>query len=95
VEKLQDMLAYPPRGMDAARAAAYSGVSRTKFLDLVAQGLMPQAKDLGGAPRWDRRDIDAAWDALADRARPRALGRTSMDELLEGEDGNAQSEVRE
>jgi len=34
-DKLQDHLAYPPRTMDAERAAAYVGFGRTKFLEMV------------------------------------------------------------
>ena len=40
-DKLQDHLGYPPRGMDAERAAAYLGLGRTKFLELVENGRMP------------------------------------------------------
>jgi predicted DNA-binding transcriptional regulator AlpA len=66
-DKLQDNLAYPPRGMDAERAAAYVGFGRTKFLEMVGDGRMPQPIDIDGSPRWDRRDLDAAWDDLKER----------------------------
>src|ERR1700704_2820741 len=33
--KLSDGFAYPPRGMDADQAAAYVGLGRTKFLEMV------------------------------------------------------------
>jgi hypothetical protein len=41
-DKLQDHLAYPPRGMDVDRAAAYVGIGRTKFLEVVEDGRMRQ-----------------------------------------------------
>jgi predicted DNA-binding transcriptional regulator AlpA len=83
-EKLQDTLAYPPRGMNCDRAAAYCGVSRTTFSELVASEVLPPAKNLGGLARWDRIDLDAAWDALDDAARrkPRSSDKRSFDEML-------------
>jgi len=45
-DKLQDHLAYPPRGMDAERAAAYIGFGRTKFLEMVGDGRMPHQSTL-------------------------------------------------
>jgi predicted DNA-binding transcriptional regulator AlpA len=91
--KLQDTLAYPPRGMDAERAAAYCGLSRTKFLELVDSRVLPPSKDLGGVPRWDRKSLDAAWDALDDRRRP--TRRKSLDDILGAEDGEGEPAVRE
>jgi excisionase family DNA binding protein len=92
--KPQDALAYAPRGMDADRAAAYCGLSRTKFLELVDAGRMPEAKDLGGAPRWDRKELDAAWDALENHAKRFGPRRKSLDALLEAEDGEGEPAVR-
>jgi predicted DNA-binding transcriptional regulator AlpA len=67
-DKLADSLAYPPRGMDADRAAAYLGIGRTKFLEMVEQGRMPKPVRIEeGMPRWDRLDLDAAWDDLKER----------------------------
>jgi predicted DNA-binding transcriptional regulator AlpA len=67
-DKLQDHLAYPPRGMDADRAAAYLGIGRTKFLELVDAGRMPEPVRIEDElPRWDRLDLDAAWDDLKQR----------------------------
>ena len=68
-EKLSDGLCYPPRGMDLERAAAYVGFGRTKFQDLVETGVMPQPVDIDGSPRWDRMDLDRAYDDLKDRRR--------------------------
>jgi hypothetical protein len=36
--RLIDLLAYPPRGMDVEHAAAYVGLGRTKFLEMVEAG---------------------------------------------------------
>lgn len=68
-DKLGDHLAYPPRGMDVERAAAYVGFGRTKFLELVEDGRMPPPIDIDGNPRWDRVDLDAAFEDLKQRRR--------------------------
>jgi hypothetical protein len=82
-DKLQDNLAYPPRGMDAERAAAYIGFGRTKFLEMVRDGRKPQPIDIDGNPRWDRRDLDAAWDDLKEqRSDPMQRARTRIHERL-------------
>lgn len=62
--KLQDSIAYPPRGMRAERAAAYIGIGRTKFLELVERGLMPEPIEVDGMTLWDRLTLDAAFDNL-------------------------------
>jgi predicted DNA-binding transcriptional regulator AlpA len=81
--KLQDHLGYPPRGMDAERAAAYIGFGRTKFLEMVRDGRMPQPIDIDGNPRWDRRDLDAAWDDLKEqRSDPMQRARSRIHERL-------------
>jgi predicted DNA-binding transcriptional regulator AlpA len=66
-DRLADHLAYPPRGMDVERAAAYVGFGRTKFLEMVEDGRMPPPIDVDGSPRWDRMDLDAAFDDLKQR----------------------------
>lgn len=85
MSKLQDALAYAPRGMNAERAAAYCDLSKTKFLELVDTGVLPTARDLGGVPRWDRKALDAAWDALDNRKKP--AHRKTLDDALEAESG--------
>jgi predicted DNA-binding transcriptional regulator AlpA len=64
--KLQDSLAYPPRGLRAPRAAAYVGMSETSFLALVTEGKMPRPKRAKGMMIWDRLELDAAFEALTD-----------------------------
>jgi predicted DNA-binding transcriptional regulator AlpA len=90
--KLQDAIAYPPRGMNCDRAAAYCGVSRTTFGELVTSGILPPAKSLGGLARWDRVDLDAAWDALDSVVRrPRSGEPCSFDDLIKvGANDNGQ-----
>lgn len=63
--KLQDHLAYPPRGLRGPRAAAYLGMSESSFLALVAEGVMPQPKRVKGMSIWDRYALDAAFDRLS------------------------------
>ncbi len=69
-DKLQDHIAYPPRGLRVERAAAYVGVSKTVFLEMVSEGTMPQPKRLKGhdVAVWDRVQLDAAFDDLDDKA---------------------------
>jgi excisionase family DNA binding protein len=93
--KLQDALAYPPRGLDADHAAAYCGLSRTKFLELVAAGTLPGSKDLGGLPRWDRKALDAAWDALENHTKRFGTRRKALEDILEAEDGQDKSAVHQ
>ncbi len=65
--KVQDGCTYPPRMMNADRAAAYLDISKTKFLEDVAAELWPAPRDVGGRPRWDRFDLDAAVDAMSEQ----------------------------
>lgn len=75
--------------MDAERAAAYLGIGRTKFLELVEKGRMPRPVRLEDElPRWDRFELDAAWDDLKaksksrlERERARFFARDSNDEV--------------
>jgi hypothetical protein len=92
LKKLQDQLAYAPRGMNADRAAAYLDVGRTKFLELVDAGRLPRPIELDdGLPRWDRLALDSAFDDLADRRKdPLKRDRDRLHERLrqqtEGDD---------
>lgn len=92
MSKLQDTLAYPPRGMDAERAAAYVGLSRSKFLELVDAGDAPAPMDLGGCPRWDRYKIDHWLDVKADYVKK--SNRTTLDDILGAGRGGDQAPVR-
>ena len=56
----------PPRGLHRGAGAAYIGVSPTKFDEMVRDGRMPQPKQVDGRRIWDRRALDAAFDALPD-----------------------------
>lgn len=53
-----------PRGMRLPNAAAYVGISQTKFLDLVQRGVFPSAKKIDSISLWDRRALDRALDAI-------------------------------
>jgi predicted DNA-binding transcriptional regulator AlpA len=52
------------RGLNREEAAAYIGISTTKFDELVADGRMPQPKKTDARKVWDIRRLDAAFDAL-------------------------------
>ena len=56
----------PRRGLRRSDAAAYVGVSPSKFNQLVADGRMPQPLKIDGCTIWDIRKLDAAFDELAE-----------------------------
>jgi hypothetical protein len=60
---------FAPRGLRRQEAAWYVGVSPSKFDDWVARRLMPPPKKQDGVVVWDRRSLDAAFDALPDSSR--------------------------
>jgi predicted DNA-binding transcriptional regulator AlpA len=62
--KLQDTLGYAPRGLRLDRAAAYVGMGKTKFLELVDDGRMPKPLCIDGIKVWDRLDLDAAFETI-------------------------------
>jgi hypothetical protein len=92
--KFQHSCAYPPRMMNADRAAAYVDISKTKFLEGVEKGVWPLARDVDGLPRWDRRDLDAAVDAMAGQTKKLA-GRKSFDDLMESPNGDGQAAIHQ
>ena len=62
----QDILpaSLPPRGLNRVRAAAYVGVSASKFDQMVADRRMPPPKHIDGRRVWDRLELDEAFSAL-------------------------------
>jgi predicted DNA-binding transcriptional regulator AlpA len=56
----------PPRGLSREEAAAYIGVSPSKFDELVKDKRMPTPKRIDRRTVWDRRRLDAAFEALPD-----------------------------
>lgn len=54
----------PPRGLNREEAAAYIGVSTTKFDDMVQDGRMPKPKRIDSRRVWDLRKLDSAFDKL-------------------------------
>lgn len=55
----------PRRGLRRCEAAAYVGVSESKFDELVRERKMPPAFRIDGCVLWDVRRLDLAFDALA------------------------------
>jgi hypothetical protein len=88
--KLQDQLNYPPRAMRAERAAAYLDISRSLFLELVEEGKLPKPRQWPQheAPRWDRLELESAWDDLNDDRKPER--QNTFDKVL-GLDRNARN----
>ena len=56
----------PRRGLRRVDAAHYVGVSPSKFDRLVADGRMPPPIKLDGCTVWDMRQLDRAFDVLAE-----------------------------
>lgn len=54
----------PPRLIERASAAAYIGISVSKFDELVRDGRMPPARRIDSKKLWDVRALDAAADCL-------------------------------
>lgn len=54
----------PPRGLSREAAAAYIGISPSKFDELLVDGRMPAPKRIDGRKVWDLRAVDQAFDAL-------------------------------
>jgi predicted DNA-binding transcriptional regulator AlpA len=57
-------LSCPPRGLARGLAAAYIGVSVSKFDQMVGDGRMPTAKEIDRRKVWDRIELDEAFSAL-------------------------------
>jgi predicted DNA-binding transcriptional regulator AlpA len=53
-----------PRGLRRTMAAAYIGVSLSRWDNLVADGRMPKPKRFIGMTIWDRLAVDQAFDLL-------------------------------
>ena len=60
-------IALPRRGLSVIDASTYVGVSRSKFLELVSDGRMPEPLRLDRRRIWDIRELDAAFDNLRDQ----------------------------
>jgi predicted DNA-binding transcriptional regulator AlpA len=56
----------PPRGLSRTESAAYIGVSPSLFDELVKDGRMPRPKRINSRTIWDRRKLDAAFEAILD-----------------------------
>lgn len=56
----------PPRGLRREKAAAYLGVSATKFDSLVRAGQIPPPLDFAGVKVWDRKALDGVFGDLPD-----------------------------
>ena len=52
------------RGLSRVEAAIYIGVSPSLFDQMVRDGRMPSPKRINSRAVWDRRRLDAAFDAL-------------------------------
>lgn len=90
VDRLQDHLAYPPRGLRSSRAAAYLGMSESSFLSLVDEGRLPKPKKIRGMMIWDRLELDAAFETLEHQ--PPKRQRNTMDIAMGLDDENRDSD---
>jgi predicted DNA-binding transcriptional regulator AlpA len=55
-----------PRGLRRDDAAAYVGVSPSKFDDWVNRGVMPKPKRIDRIVVWDRIELDAVFENMRD-----------------------------
>lgn len=55
----------PPTGLKRMQAAAHCGVSPVHFDKMIAEGLLPAPRKLGGVKVWLRQQLDEAMFALA------------------------------
>jgi hypothetical protein len=55
---------FPPYGMRLPDAALYVGISPSKFLEWVGQGVMPQPKRQDRVTVWLRPELEAALEEL-------------------------------
>jgi len=67
------------RGLRADSAAAYLGMGKTKFLELVDKGTIPNPIDIEGIRIWDRFDLDAVLEAAKENIQSE---RNSFDKML-------------
>lgn len=67
-------LSLPPRGLSRVQAAAYIGVSPSKFDELVADKRMPKPKCIDKRRLWDRQGLDEAFFALPDKEEQNPFG---------------------
>ena len=82
IVKLQDTLIYA-RGLRADRAAAYLGMGKTKFLELVDNGRMPKAVVIDGIKVWDRIELDAAFEAAKITSEGEPSESNTFDKILQ------------
>ena len=71
--------------MRANQAAAYLSMSRSSFLQLVAQGTMPKPTRIGGMVMWDRLALDLAFEELSEVGQGNP---NSFDSVLQGLEKN-------
>jgi predicted DNA-binding transcriptional regulator AlpA len=53
-----------PRGLRRTEAAEYIGISTTKFDEMIADGRMPQPKQIDARRVWDRHQLDRYFEDL-------------------------------
>ena len=64
--KLGHSLAYAPYTLRREAAAAYTGLSPSKFNQLVKEGRMPQPLRIDGCVLWKRSDLENAINDIHD-----------------------------
>lgn len=77
IAKDERLRSQPRRGLRRTEAAAFIGVSPTKFDDWVENGIMPKPKRQDGVVVWDIVALDAAFEALPDDSS--AAGKSAWD----------------
>lgn len=69
-----------PTGLKRMLAAAHCGVSPAHFEKMIAEGLLPSPRKLGGVKLWLRQELDDAMFAL--EAEGGEIGENTCDRLF-------------
>ncbi len=64
MSKRAPLLPIEPIGLRLPQAAAFIGISPSKFLDLVERGRLPKPKSVDRVRVWDRRRLAEAFELL-------------------------------
>lgn len=70
MQKLSPQSLILPRGLGRIAAAAYVGISPSKFDQLVHERRMPPPRRIDARKIWDRLELDAAFEELPNEGRP-------------------------
>ena len=84
--KIETRLPIASRALNADNAASYLGMGVTKFRELVEEGKLPRPVYVDSMPRWDRTELDAAFEAMKEQTvDPRSEGRARLQAKIDAQ----------